>query len=372
MKWCKSCVLPDTRPGIVIDGDGVCNACKNSHRKHAEIDWGVRENAFSQLVESIKSRTNRFDCLIPVSGGKDSTWQVIQCLEYGLRPLAVTWKTPARTSIGQRNLDNLVRLGVDHIDWRVNPEVEKKFMLKALERFGSTAIPMHMALFNIPLNIALKFKIPLVVWGENSAFEYGSADEELMGFYLDRKWLQRYGVTHGTTAQDWVDDDLSEKDLSSYFGPTDEELNQSDIRAIFLGYYFKWDVETSFKVAKAYGFEADNEPHTGIYNYADIDDDFISIHHWIKWYKFGITRSFDNLSLEIRNSRLTREKAIEMLKIRGEEKPVADIRKFCVFTGISEARFFDIVESYRNRDIWSRDGSVWKILDFLIPDWEWT
>jgi N-acetyl sugar amidotransferase len=293
-------------------------------------------------------------------------------LEYGLRPLTVTWKTPARTAIGQRNLDNLVRLGVDHIDWQVNPEVEKKFMLKALERFGATAIPMHMALFNIPLNIASKFNIPLVVWGENSAFEYGSADEELMGFRLDRKWIRHYGVTHGTTAQDWVDNDLSEKDLSSYFGPTDEELNQHDVKAIFLGYYFKWDVETSLNVANAHGFEVDNAPRTGIYNYADIDDDFISIHHWMKWYKFGITRSFDNLSIEIRNGRLTRGQAIEILKHRGEEKPVADIRKFCVFTGISEARFFDIVESYRNHDIWCRDGSVWKIRDFLMPDWEWT
>jgi hypothetical protein len=228
-----------------------------------------------------------------------------------------------------------------------------------------------MALFNIPLNVASKFGIPLVVWGENSAFEYGSTDEELMGFRLDCKWLRHYGVTHGTTARDWVDDDLSEKDLSSYFGPTDEELNQLDIKAIFLGHYFKWDVETSLNVAKAHGFEADQTPRTGIYNYADIDDDFISIHHWMKWYKFGITRSFDNLSLEIRNSRISRAQAIEMLKQRGEEKPVMDIRKFCIFMGISETRFFDIAESYRNRDIWSREGSVWKIRDFLIPDWEW-
>lgn len=371
MKWCNTCVLPNTRPNIVIDANGVCNACKNSLKKYVEIDWDYRERSFRQVAENAKSQTKRFDCLIPVSGGKDSTWQVVLCLEYGLRPLAVTWKTPARTSIGQRNLDNLVRLGVDHIDWQVNPEVEKKFMLKALEQFGSTAIPMHMALFNIPLNVASKFNIPLVVWGENSAFEYGSVEEELMGFRLDHKWLHQYGVTHGTTAQDWIDNDLSEKDLSSYFGPTDEELNQNNIKAIFLGYYFKWDVKNSLEVAKKHGFMVNDEPRTGIYNYADIDDDFISIHHYLKWYKFGFTRTFDNLSLEIRAGRMTREEAINIIKHRGDETPHEDIMKFCEYVGISENRFFDIAEKYRNVDIWKKENNVWKIADFLIPEWRW-
>ena len=155
-------------------------------------------------------------------------------------------------------------------------------------------------------------------------------------------------------------------------GPTDEELDQHNVKAIFLGYYFKWDVETSLNVAKEHGFEASNAPRTGIYNYADIDDDFISIHHWIKWYKFGITRSFDNLSLEIRSGRITRDQALEILKQRGQERPVADIRAFCKFTGISEDCFFEIVEGYRNPDIWYRDGNTWKIANFLIPEWKWS
>ena len=94
----------------------MCNACKASRRKLIDIDWGARAIAFDQIIESAKLRSSRFDCVIPVSGGKDSTWQVVKCLESGLRPLAVTWKTPARTAIGQRNLKNLVRLGIDHID----------------------------------------------------------------------------------------------------------------------------------------------------------------------------------------------------------------------------------------------------------------
>jgi N-acetyl sugar amidotransferase len=372
MNWCNSCILPDTRPGIIIEADGTCNACRNHAIKTNEIDWTKREIDFQALVNHAKASSKHFDCLIPVSGGKDSTWQVVKCLEYGLRPLAVTWKTPSRTKIGQENLDNLVRLGVDHIDWQVNPTTEKKFLLKSFEKFGATAIPMHMALFNIPLNIATKFKIPIVVWGENSAFEYGSGNNSnLTGHKLDSEWLKKFGVTHGTTAKDWIDDDLTEKEMSSYFGPNTEELERSNVNAIFLGHYFKWDVETSLKVALENGFKVDDRARTGIYNYADIDDDFISIHHWLKWYKFGITRSFDNLSIEIRNKRISRKDAIEKIIKLGEERPDSDIEKFCKFTNISTEKFFMVAESFRNKNIWTNENDHWTIKNFLIEYWNW-
>ena len=154
--------------------------------------------------------------MIPVSGGKDSTWQTAKCLEMGLKPLAITWKPPGRTNIGQRNLENLIRLGVDHIDYSIDPKVEAKFMLKAFTKFGSTAIPMHMALFNLPLSISTKFRIPLIIWGENSAFEYGNSKKDDIGFTLDSNWVKTYGVTQGTTAKDWIGIDLTKKELTPY------------------------------------------------------------------------------------------------------------------------------------------------------------
>lgn len=373
MKWCKSCVLPDTRPNLVIGADGVCNACK-AYAGRKSIDWAVRERSFHEVVAHAKSRAKGYDCLVPVSGGKDSTWQVVKCLEYGLTPLAVTWKTPARTSIGQRNLDNLVSLGVDHVDYQVNPRVEARFMLKAFERHGSTAIPMHLALFNIPLTIAERYGIPLVVWGENSAFEYGSPDEAATGFRLDGTWLERHGVTHGTTAADWVGDGLTEKQLAAYFGPDPDALQTQGVNAVFLGYYLLWDPETSRATAAAKGFQyQQGEARTGYYDYADIDDDFISLHHWMKWYKFGFTRVFDNLSLEIRHGRMTREQALELTRSRGDDTPRSDIERFCSFSGISPKTFFEVAERFRNTGIWKRraDG-VWHIPEFLLSDWRWT
>ncbi len=373
MKWCRSCVLPDTRPNLVIGADGICNACK-SHGGKPAIDWKDREAAFRKVVGHAKARSEGYDCLIPVSGGKDSTWQVVKCLEYGLTPLAVTWKTPARTPIGQRNLDNLVALGVDHIDYRINPKVEARFMVRAFERYGSTAIPMHMALFNIPLTIAAKFRIPLVVWGENSAFEYGTADESLTGFSLDDSWLKKYGVTQGTTAEDWLSEGFSRKELAAYFGPDPATLEAEGLRAVFLGYYFPWDPETSLAVAAAHGFSFEaGAARTGYYDYADIDDDFISLHHWMKWYKFGFTRLFDNLSLEIRNGRISRERALGIIRDKGDQTPHADIAKFCAFAGITRGRFFEIAESFRDCRIWKQDArGIWHLPDFPVSDWSWT
>lgn len=371
MNYCNRCILPDTRPNLVLNEHGVCNACE-SHATKRTIDWAARTAAFRKAVDHAKSRSTGYDCLIPVSGGKDSTWQVVKCLEYGLNPLVVTWKSPGRTELGAQNLGNLVNLGVDHIDYQISPDVERKFTYEALERYGSPAIPMHMAIFNLPPKIAASFRIPLVVWGENSAFEYGGPEEEWTGFQLNGAWLRRYGVTQGTTAQDWIGT-LTRRELTPYFGPTEQELEASGVTAIFLGYYFEWDPQTTRDIAVANGFQARSAgAKTGYYDYADIDDDFISVHHWLKWYKFGFTRLFDNLSLEIRNGRLTREQAVAIVRNRGDETPHEDIGKLCHFLNISGGHFFAICETFRNHDIWRREDNAWKIPHFLIRDWSWT
>ena len=210
-------------------------------------------------------------------------------------------------------------------------------MLEALVRYGSPAIPMHMAIFNIPLKIAEKFEIPLIIWGENSAFEYSGSEPEKTGFMLTKSWLKKFGVTNNTTAQDWVGPNLSKKELTPYFGPNPDDLEKQSINAIFLGYYYPWDAQLSNKIAKENGFmSSSNGSKTGIYDFADIDDDFISIHHYLKWYKFGFTRAFDNLSLEIRHGRIERKEALQKIKILKDQKPTIDISRFCDFVKIDK------------------------------------
>ncbi|HWH14726.1 MAG TPA: N-acetyl sugar amidotransferase, partial [Miltoncostaeaceae bacterium] len=372
LRWCARCVLPDSRPNLVIGENGVCNACR-AHGHRPAIDWDARAREFTRLVERTRARASGYDCLIPVSGGKDSTWQVVTCLQHGLRPLCVTWRTPGRTAVGQRNLDNLISLGVDHIDYQVSPVAERRFVRAALERLGDPAIPMHMALFAIPLTLAVRLGIPLVVWGENSAVEYGSADGSGTGHLLDAAWLQRFGVTHGTTWQDWLGPDLEPRDLVAYRGPSERELAAAGVEAVFLGHYLPWDPAAVREVAHAHGFRPDpHGPRTGLYDYADIDDEFISVHHWLKWHKFGFTRTFDNLSLEIRNGRMTRDEAVALIRARGWEEPTSDIAAFCAWVGMSRAEWDRVADGFRDRRVWERRDGLWTIPGFLVPDWHWT
>jgi tRNA(Ile)-lysidine synthase TilS/MesJ len=168
-------VLPDTRPGVVLDPAGVCAGCRNAEWKRT-IDWSVRAAAFDTLVERATARARPYDCVIPVSGGKDSYWQVVTCLERGLHPLCVTYVYPGRSELGERNLRRLVALGVDHLELRVNPDVERAFIAKTFFATATSGLVAHMAIYAWPLQVALAHDIPLVVYGENSAFEYGSED----------------------------------------------------------------------------------------------------------------------------------------------------------------------------------------------------
>lgn len=372
MRYCKKCVTPDTRPGIQIGPDGICSACAGHGEKERLIDWDKRKAVFEAIVSEVKRREKGYDCIVPVSGGKDSTFQVIKCLDYDLRVLAVTWKTPARTQIGQQNLDNLVQLRVDHIDYTINHDVERHFMYKALVRKGDTAIPMHMALYSIPLRLAVAYDIPLVVWGESPHLEYGGTEEERNIDTLDPGWFKKHGILQGTSVEDWIDEELTRKDLEAYRLPDEQEFKARRIRSVFLGYYFKWDPEENLRISQSRGFRVRAEgPKTGYYNYADIDCDFISVHHYFKWLKFGFTRLFDNLSVEIRNGRMSRDRAVQIIAEWGDQTPHEDIKKLCRFLRISEKHFTEIAETFRNRNIWSLENDRWVIKDFIIDDWKW-
>ncbi|MBD1132729.1 N-acetyl sugar amidotransferase [Pelagibacterales bacterium SAG-MED45] len=361
MKYCNNCIIPDSRPNIQIMSDGKCSAC-HSHLNKKKISWKNRKINFKKIVEKIKKKKLFYDCLIPVSGGKDSTWQVLKVLSYGLNPLTFTYKPILRTKIGQENLDNLKKIGVHHIDFSVNENVEKKFLKKVFFKFGAVAIPMHMAMWNMSFNLAKSFSIPYIIWGENSANEYGGSKKDQKLKNLNTKWIQKYGINFNTTAKDWVDKNLTYKELAPFTKLKTEKNNKFNPVSIFLGDYFKWDPLETYKVAKKFGFKQNKgKAKTGIYKYADIDDDLISIHHFLKIYKFGFSRDFDNLSLEIRNKRLSRKQAISLIKRNIFQTPSKDIEKFCKLIGITKKEFFKKCEKFRNKKIWTLKNNKWKL-----------
>ena len=365
MKYCKKCLMPTSRPGIHLDENGVCGGCLGFNEKKEVIDWEQRKAGFERLLNEYRGK-GEYDCLIPVSGGKDSTWQTYTMLQYGMRPLAITQKCQFRTELGQKNLDNLISLGVDHIDFTVNPKVDSRFMLKAFEKMGSPSLVEHLQMWAIVIKTALRYGIKVIVWGENSALEYGGSAEDRKKFNMDYDWLRKYGVTNGTFAEDWIDGDLSPRDLLTYTLPPEEELNMAGLESLFLGMYFDWDPKEIAIKAQTVGFTWADNPVLGLHPFVGVDCDFRVVHHFMKWYKFGITKLWDNLAIEIRADRMTRDEAVEYLKNNTEPMPRKEIISFCEYLGISEERFFEIAESHRNFDIWKKnENGTWYLPAFV-------
>jgi len=354
MKYCKKCVLPTSRPGIVLDKDGICAGCIGFKEKKEEINWKERGIEFNKILDKFRGKGD-YDCLIPVSGGKDSTWQVYSMLQKGMKPLAITIRCQNRTPLGRRNLDNLINLGVDHIDFTVNPNTDSKFMLKTFEDMGNPSLIEHMIMWSTIIKTALRYKIGLIVWAENSALEYGGSKTDRNKFNMDYDWIKKYGVTNGTFAEDWADDSLSLRDLESYRLPDESELNSAGIQNLFLGMFMEWEPEDIAKKSQSVGFEWAENPVLGLHPFVGVDCDFRVVHHFMKWYKFGVTKLWDNLAIEIRENRMTREEAIQYLKDNNEPIPVKEITSFSKYLNISLEDFFKIAEKHRNLGIWEKD-----------------
>lgn len=373
--YCKNCILPNTRPNLYLNKlTNLCSVCvslKNYKGKN-KINWFKRERQFKLLVKNNSKKNKVYDCIIPVSGGKDSTWQVLTALKYKLRPLCITWKSPARNKIGQKNLENLLSLGVDHIDVTINPKLEKYFILKSFKKFGNPLIPMHMALHALTVRTAIEKKIKLILWGENTADEYGGK-KDLKGKFMTNKWRRFYGVNNDTKINFWFDKFLTNKNSFSYKIPSQLEIKKNKIKEVFLGYYFKWDPKKTYKISKKHGFKNLKKPKTGIYNFADIDDEFlITIHHFMKWYKFGFSRVWDNLSIEIRNKRISRENALAVIQKQKNTLPYKEIDKFCNYVGIKRKEFFKICNKFRDKKIWFiNKQNNYELKNFIIKNWKW-
>ena len=247
MNICKKCAMPSTKPDLHFDESGICDACHSQISKNTEIDWKQREQEFLGLVKENRSNSD-YDCVIGVSGGKDSTFQVIKVLELGLNPLCIVFEPTIPTKIGKRNLENLNSLGVDLIHIKRNPIVYKKLAKEAFIRTGDNEWQHHVGIFTTVPKFAAKFNIPLIIWVESPQIEYGGPAASKTRNNLDRQWLEEFGGLLGNRITDMIGvDGLTKKDLSLYTYTSDEEINRVGVTGLFLGYYFKWDLRKVVK-----------------------------------------------------------------------------------------------------------------------------
>jgi hypothetical protein len=283
--------------------------------------------------------------------------------ELGFNPLAVTATTCDLTAIGRRNIDNLRRLGVDHIQMSPNPMVRATLNRIGLENVGDISWPEHVGIFTVPVRASVTFGVPLIVWGENSQNEYGGPPAMADNAVLDRNWLEEFGGLLGLRVSDFEKiHGLDDEDLFLYSYPADEELRRVGTRGVFLGHFFSWDGLNNALVSQTRGFEVWPSLVQGsAANYENLDNYQTGIHDYFKFIKFGFGRASDILSMHIRRGRIDRSHAVEAVrKLEGQFPSVyldKSLEEILEPLGISPARFSKICDDFTNYDLFKTDDN---------------
>jgi N-acetyl sugar amidotransferase len=354
--------MPHTKPDLHIDDEGVCNACR-AYERRTEVDWEQRRAELLFLLERYRKQGTNWDCIVPVSGGKDSTYQVIRILQLGLTPLCVTATTCDLSDIGRKNIENIKRLGVDHVEFSPNPAVRAKLNRIGLSEVGDISWPEHVGIFTIPVRAAVQFNVPLIVWGENSQNEYGGPAAAAHDNVLTRRWLEEFGGLLGLRVEDLsASYGIEARHLLPYQYPCDEELQRVGVTGLFLGHYLQWDGLANALIAQANGFTTyDRAVEGSMVSYENLDNHQTGIHDYFKFLKFGFARATDIACLHVRRQRISRQDALGIVRERDGKfpwtylgKPLAEILHPLELT-VDD--FVAICDKFTNKRIFKRSGA---------------
>lgn len=343
-------MLPETHESITFDEHGICSICKQVEYKQDKINWDQKKIELDQLIENYRGK-NDYDCIVPFSGGKDSVWTLYYLMkEYKLKPLVVRFDHGfLRPNLNENTINVLRNLGADFISFTPNWKVVQKLMLQSFLEKGDFCWHCHTGIFSYPMHIAIKFNIPLIIWGEPSS-EYTSyysyeEDEE-----VDEKRFNRF-VNLGINAIDMAirlsNDQIDPRDFKPYSYPPLRDLKNLKYRSICLGSYIPWNVKKQSRIIQdELGWKGDlveNVPEQ--YNYEKIECYMQGVRDWIKYIKRGYTRPTHLASIDIRNNQISREDADNMIKkYEGKEPPSLEI--FLDLVGITKDEFYEISKNH--------------------------
>lgn len=375
MKYCSRCLYPqNAKPTIIIDDeDGLCSGCRyHESRAKLEINWDERKLMFEKILDEAKKlakeRNNLYDCIVPVSGGKDSHFQVYVLKEvYGMNPLLVTYNHAYNTQSGLRNLENLVeKSGCDLIRFTANPKSVQKVSRFMLQEVGDLTWHYHAGIRTIPFRVAVEKNIPFIVWGEHGFAEL-TGIVSLEDFVEFTKWTRKQHDMRGYEPMDVVKASkgvIQMEDLYPYIYPTDEEIEKAEVRGIYMSNFFYWDAlgHASLMIDK-WDFSPISYERERTFNlYAKIEDHANDVHDYLKFLKFGYGRATDDASMEIRHGRMTREQGIEMVKKYDRNEP-STLQSYLDFLQFSRDEFYGLVESMRDKNIWEKINNEWVMTD---------
>lgn len=374
VKFCTSCVVSNQRPRITFDKDGVCSACHYAYRKQHLIDWDKREKELIELLDKHRSKDGGFDVIVPGSGGKDSAYTVhILKHKYGMHPLFVTWAPFMYTEVGWQNFISFVNSGFDVISCYQNGILHKKLARIAFELKGDAWEPFAFGQKSFAFAMALKFKIPLIFYGENGEVEYGGSLENMDKAYESPKdWERLYfkgsgvdklveqGIRMGIFKQGEIEKSM----LEFYRLPDLSEIKKLGVQMHWISYYKRWiPQENYYYAAKHTGFRPNPEGRSeGTYSkYASLDDKTDGFHFYMAYIKFGIGRATSDAAHEIRDGHLTREEGVSLVRRYDGEFPKKYFKDFLDYLDITEEKFWQIVNSYRQPHLWEKKKDKWHL-----------
>ncbi len=361
--YCTKCVVSNQRPRITFDERGVCSACRHAERKKA-TNWNERENELHQLLDKYRSQDGSYDVVVPCSGGKDSS-RIAHELKYiyGMHPLTVTFAPHLYTDIGWQNWQNFIKSGFDNILMTPNGKVHRLMTRLAFEKLGDPFQPFIYGVKAFPLQIAVKYGIPLVMYAEDGEAEYGGDDKNASRSTIDMDKDMTRTYFSGVAPEDWLKYGLTREELQPYLLPNLEELRSAGIDYQYFAYYKKWVPQENARYASEHtGFRTNPERSEGTYSkYASLDDRIDGVHFYLAYIKFGMGRATSDAAHEIRDGHLTREEGVALVRKYDGEFPKKHFKEFLEYVDITEEHFWEVIDSFRRPHLWEKVDGEWKL-----------
>ncbi len=354
-----------TRPRITFDSRNWCNACQWMEEK-TTMDWRPREKELIQLLDKHRSTTGDFDCIVPVSGGKDGSYVAYNLKhKYGINPLTVTVRPGLALDVGDKNLFNFIQSGYSHIHISCNPVI-----LDRLNKYGfiEKGFPYYgwlIAILTAVIRTAANFKIPLIFYGEDGEVEYGGSTESKHNSMYDIEYMKRIYLEGGhEKVLDRIakDADISESDMSFFRFPKESEVSEVGLSFTHWSYFEPWDSYRNYIVAKEHCglIEKDDGNLDTFTNFSQNDQSLYALHAYMMYLKFGFGRATQDAGIEIRRGSMTRDQAINLVQMYDNAYPHELIDTFLDYYGMTKNEFDSVLDNYVNKDLFEKIEGIWQ------------
>ncbi len=368
VKFCKRCTISNQRPRISFDENGICSACNFSDYKRS-VDWMERERELSDLMDQHRRNDGRFDVIVPCSGGKDGSYVAHQLKrEYNMNPLCVSWSPNIATEIGRVNLQNFIDAGFNHIMGTPDGLVNRKLVRLALLHVGDPFLPFIYGQQNFPMQMSVRYDVPLIMYGENGEVEYGG---DMKNAYRPTRKIDDHDKHYfsGLSLEIWQEHGLNAVDLFMYQAPDYDQIEKNKTDIHFYSYYKFWDPQENYYYSKEHtNFSANSERSEGTFSkYASLDDKLDGFHYYLSAIKFGVGRCTSDTAHEIRDGKITREEGIALVKRYDGEFPQKYLKNLMEYCDITEDQVIEWIDSWRSDHIWATHRNGWKLRN---PIWE--